>query len=610
MIFRFSSLDSAFASVAIATTSALVATRAIATNSDEAFAGLTPASSESNINRVYVPKKISDRQDKYLDVNKEGGIESSLRIETSIKERTISRTTRQLRNSSKGYADNGNDHSNGDDTIDLGILVNALPTDTKGERRRELAVDDYCYKLCGSNRMVIPSNSNIKSLVNYCESSGNCGDCYGDGDNIDYRCPSQIKCWNTSEVTSMRNAFEETDFNEPLRCWDVSSVTEMLRMFSSAKSFNQPIDNWNVSSVTDMREMFFRAKAFNQPLQSWDVSSVTTIRMLFQEAKSFNQPLDLWDVSGLAAVDGMAWAFTNAANFNQCLSTWDAKLQIYVLGSDIKGTACPVQPGGWSRYYLNAFCQGPNQQCFPASCEDDPTFLFEDEELQDCEWVASEETAERCAKEGVPEACSKTCNPACFGGCYDDPDFQLNGIKAKTCEWVAKQKTSERCKKPGVIDACRQTCNPVCPAAAVDCTNDQDFRLNGIKAKTCEWVAKQKTNERCKKPGVMNACSQTCNPSCGCTDTTEEFEFQGGMITCEDLDTNYCDAELVSSGDEFLEQIQNMLDEALIPIHEKLVALGDVEDDAEEELSADSVLDRKTYGDLCANKCRKCIDSS
>jgi hypothetical protein len=645
MIFRFTSLESAFASAAMVTAAALVTTGAIATDSDVAF-NTSPLTSEGDANDVYVPQKISNKQDVVVnDIHSVGkeGIELSLHLENQIKEKT---NTRELRNNrelsgSKGDNDKLVDHN----TIDLGVLANAIPTDTKGERRRELTTVDYCYDECGSNRMVIPSNSTIKSLVNYCESSGNCGDCYGDGDNIDYRGPSQIKCWNTSEVTNMEKAFKNnSEFNDPLRCWDVSSVTSMYSMFEFATSFNQNINDWDVSSVQSTRSMFTAAYSFDNPLQSWDVSSVSDMESMFFFASSFNQPLDKWDPSSLLDTHFM---FDHAKYFNQCLSSWKHKLPTMISTTAFYNTACPYIVS------FKSFCQGPDQNCFFTKCNDNETFRFEGEDSQDCEWVAAEHTQYRCSQEKVFEKCAKTCNPVCPGSslsspptsspttspnspptsspttspttsptnsptafCSNDPDFGLNGVKAKSCEWVAKQKTSERCKKPGVMDACRQTCNPVCAAAAVDCTDDPDFRLNGINGKSCEWVERQKTNKRCKKAGVMDSCRRTCNPSCGCTDSTDEFEFQGSMITCEDLHINYCDAELISSGDQFFEQIQDMLDEVLISIHEKFDVVNQrldviedavVEDVVVEEITTDSVFDRKTYMDLCPNKCKKCM---
>ena len=48
-----------------------------------------------------------------------------------------------------------------------------------------------------------------------------------------------IKYWNTSSVTNMRQLFQyERDFNEDISDWDVSNVRDMSYMLESASSFN------------------------------------------------------------------------------------------------------------------------------------------------------------------------------------------------------------------------------------------------------------------------------------------------------------------------------------------------------------------------------------
>jgi surface protein len=689
MIFRLatsSAIDSALASAAVAavaTAVVLVATKATAVTATGSKVA------ERTTNGHFVPRKIiADGPsalafDGFQDVSKEG-IELSLQNENQRKETDAASTgtDRRLRNKSfvspmEKVGDNGNDHN----TIDLGVLD---PINRKDVRNLESLVDTdqdgptiTCDVLCGSDRKEITDDSDIESLVSYCEDN-DCN-CYGDGDYIDYRCPSQFNCWDTSKITNMRSAFYKSDFNEPLRCWDVSKVTDMAVMFDSAIAFNQdisdwdvssvkdmtrmfrlgfgidcrlgeakfdqdigkwdvssvtnmdsmfykqayfnhPLQSWDVSSVKNMNQMFYRARDFNQPIDAWDVSSVTNVVYIFGGATSFNQPVDVWDISSVTTMRFMFFE----TSFNQCLSTWAAK---NILSDQAKTTEmfyeanCP--DGEYSpNINIGPWCQGSSDTCFEETCVDDPNFRFdvEGEEPKNCEWVASGDLSEkRCAKEGVSEACSKTCNPTCRGIiCVDDPDFRLGGVKAKNCEWVAKQKTEERCKKPGVLDACPVTCDQSCAIAEGDCTDDPGFRLNGIKGKGCEWVAKQKTDKRCEKLGVMDSCRRTCNPSCGCRDTTDEFEFQGSTITCDDLDITKCDEAVTSSDDFSKEQLaqldvlfQTLVNEALTPIQQRL----DVIEDAvvEEEEVAEEVIEEpvsgKTYGDLCPNKCKKCIDS-
>jgi surface protein len=433
-----------------------------------------------------------------------------------------------------------------------------------------------------------------------------------------YEFDQYIGGWDVSSVNNMRamfkgvSDFRETKFNQFIGNWDVSSVESMEDTFMYSE-FNQPLQSWNVSSVNDMGGMFRGAKFFNQPVHSWDVSSVTRMGNMFKKAVSFNQPVDVWDVS---SVDGMYSMFDAALSFNQCLSSWAGKTNDGVLVSGMfRFTACPAIGNGTPDEISGPWCQGSTRQCYEATCVDDPEFQFNGDNTKNCEWVALGEASEqRCAKEGVFEACSQTCNPVCFGGCDDDSNFQLNGVKTKTCNWVAKQNTEERCKKPGAMDACRATCNPKCAAVAVDCTDDEDFQLGGLKAKSCEWVAKQKTDQRCKKPGVMDSCRRTCNPSCGCRDSTNEFEFQGSMITCEDLDLSNCDKEVAGS-DEFsdaqLVQLNGLFESLLTPIHQRLDAIEDAvveEDTVIEEVTAQPIF-RQTYRDLCPYKCKKCVDS-
>jgi len=652
MIFRLS-LNSAFTSAAVAA-AALVAT---ATSDSDVSMTDSPPTADSNlrskINDSYVPFKIADSKGVgfdgagFDDVGKDG-IEQSLRLENSSKKIT---RTRQLRNrkSSAMPTDNSSPTMPFDHSADIGALdrgrvpsdTNANPDDTNNDREltnSDSDLQDYCYDMCGSNRRAIPFETNIKALLKPSV------DCSGDEDDIDYRCPSQVKCWDTSRIKNMNYALYYSTFNEPLTCWDVSSVTSMSAMFrsnradgfkgignwdvssvenmdsmfKSAKGFNQNLESWNVSSVTSMEKMFWNAQSFNQNLESWNVSSVTSMAEMFYYAHSFNQAVEEWDVS---SVSDMYKMFYYAKSFNQCLSSWADKTSLTNQSNNstlmLKYSGCTVTTdvdpmnGPW--------CQDSNDQCLEVSCVDDPYFLFEGKDSQDCEWAGlGDPTENRCANEGVFEACSETCDPVCGTVCTDDPGFQLNGIEHKTCEWVAKQETAERCMKPGVMTSCRQTCkppNPLC-LAVIDCTDDSNFLLNGVSGKTCEWVKKKKTEERCKKTGVMAACRQTCNPVCACNDSTDEFDFHGSTITCDDLDTVDCDEEPTRS-DGFTEfqliQMQSLfdslidkkLDEALEPIHQKLDAL-DEDDGSSQRRRKLGVEDMETFKELCPRKCNNC----
>jgi len=124
--------------------------------------------------------------------------------------------------------------------------------------------------------------------------------------------------------------------------------------------------------------------------------------------------------------------------------------------------------------------------------------------------------------------------------CTDDPDFRINGDEEKDCEYVIKNNKEVRCTRPGALEACRATCDPACyssspsssptsqpiPSASpsssstIDCTDDPDYRVNGKKKQSCEWVAKRNTRKRCDLGGKVEEeqanffCRLTCNPAC------------------------------------------------------------------------------------------------
>jgi len=143
-----------------------------------------------------------------------------------------------------------------------------------------------------------------------------------------------INLWNTSAVTSMDTMFyEAAEFNQPLATngdsWNTSAVTNMSFMFFGATAFNQDISSWNTSKVTDMSFMFNGAEAFNQPLNSWDTASLRDMFVMFYDATSFNQPLNSWNT---ANVTNMAAMFVRARAFNQPLNRWNTANVTYMNG--------------------------------------------------------------------------------------------------------------------------------------------------------------------------------------------------------------------------------------------------------------------------------------
>ena len=130
-----------------------------------------------------------------------------------------------------------------------------------------------------------------------------------------------IGSWNTSTITNMSSAFNETfQFNSNIGAWDVGNVTNMSRMFNASFNFNQDIGNWNVSNVRAMDFMFGAAFEFNQDIGNWDVSQVENMSYMLYNLFNFNHNLTRWNVSSVTNMSGM---FASCNSFNQDISTWD-----------------------------------------------------------------------------------------------------------------------------------------------------------------------------------------------------------------------------------------------------------------------------------------------
>ena len=107
---------------------------------------------------------------------------------------------------------------------------------------------------------------------------------------------------DVSNVTSMKDLFNESKFNGDISKWDVSKVTNMNRMFSISK-FNDDISKWDVSKVTNMRVMFHSSK-FTGDISKWNVSKVTTMGGMFCESP-FNGDISNWNMSKVTDMSDM-----------------------------------------------------------------------------------------------------------------------------------------------------------------------------------------------------------------------------------------------------------------------------------------------------------------
>ena len=89
--------------------------------------------------------------------------------------------------------------------------------------------------------------------------------------------------------------------------------------------------------------------------------------------------------------------------------------------------------------------------------------------------------------------------------------FKKNGKKiTRSCEWVARIDTINRCALDGVSSMCPYTCGACNPC--IDGTARFKLVYNDKKiTRKCEWVANKQTAQRCAADGVSGVCRSTCN---------------------------------------------------------------------------------------------------
>ncbi len=151
---------------------------------------------------------------------------------------------------------------------------------------------------------------------------------------------ASLSCWNVSHVTSMKQCFARTEFDEfditnhfyneactylDICSWDVSAVECMSSAFAENKQFNSNLSQWNTSRVKYMDGMFAGASSFNQDISQWDTSSVIDCSYMFSRATNFDANLGEWSVGNVRNAQGM---FAGASSFNQDISEWDTSNMI------------------------------------------------------------------------------------------------------------------------------------------------------------------------------------------------------------------------------------------------------------------------------------------
>ena len=175
--------------------------------------------------------------------------------------------------------------------------------------------------------------------------------------------------------------------------WKTNNLSNVASVFKNATSFNcgsnaNGLSNWNTSNITTMQEMFENS-AYNKPLNTnlvpaassysgsdyvaWDVQNVYTFDQMFRDNTSFNQDVSKWRFKATGTI-AMSYIFKGATAFAQDISTktitagnspygtqytaWDVS-RANTLSRVIAGTNVNVflnwGTGQWSTYALHSW---------------------------------------------------------------------------------------------------------------------------------------------------------------------------------------------------------------------------------------------------------------
>ncbi len=122
--------------------------------------------------------------------------------------------------------------------------------------------------------------------------------------------------------------------------WKTNNVSNAASVFKNATSFNcgsnaNGLSNWNTSNITTMQEMFENS-AYNKPLNTnlvpaassysgsdyvaWDVDNVVDFREMFRDNTSFNQDIGKWKFKSTGTI-AFNYMLKGATAFAQDIST-------------------------------------------------------------------------------------------------------------------------------------------------------------------------------------------------------------------------------------------------------------------------------------------------
>jgi len=172
------------------------------------------------------------------------------------------------------------------------------------------------------------NTTNINSLKSAFQQCGYVGELNSwDVSNVltTYNCfrlktPPAIGNWRLTSCLNMSYMFDGSGIDQNLPDWDVAVCTNFDGMFYNCDSFNGTLTNWDTASASTMRSMFRDCLIFNQPVNHFDMSVILSTQSMFYGTGAFNQPLNLWNMTSNDYYTSM---FLNAVAFNQDISAWD-----------------------------------------------------------------------------------------------------------------------------------------------------------------------------------------------------------------------------------------------------------------------------------------------
>lgn len=130
-----------------------------------------------------------------------------------------------------------------------------------------------------------------------------------------------IEEWNTSQITSMKNAFSmNVEFNRDISRWDVSNVRDMTGMFSYAHEFNQDLSQWDVTNVELMSIMFYQCYRLDQDFSQWNVGNVKNMMGMFGKCSNLCTDLSNWNIYSNREFSKM---FYCCDNFPRIYAPWN-----------------------------------------------------------------------------------------------------------------------------------------------------------------------------------------------------------------------------------------------------------------------------------------------